>query len=527
MRSVAAHNQYVSNRHPATAALQGTSTVSAGLRSTTTLASRVAVIGIDLGTSAVKVIVTDQDGTPLGRGTAGYAVTVPATGQAESDPGEWWTACRRAVHQALADAGQVNVAAVGVAGQMHGVVLSEADGRLLRPAILWLDQRATAEAATYADLPDKLTAPLGNRPSPGMAGPILMWLARHEPQSLRAAWWALQPKDWLRLRLTGAALTDPTDASGTLLFDLTQNAWSDDLIAALNLPPGKLPPVREPRASGGRLLPGPARELGLPPGIPVAVGAADTAAALYAAALRPDEAMLTLGSGGQWVVPVQTLPAECSIDGAARPASRGGYGAAPDPVDSANWEITLTWHGSASSDTYRSAGTGTGTGTGTAPPSATNLYRAVGGTWYRLAPLQNVGVTLDWVRHLLGASWDDLYDTAALSPGLGAPAFQPYLTQERWDPNATGEWTGLTLAHQREDLLRSALDGVAQLVRRRLDDLRAAGHRPRRVILAGGGTTHPAWRALLAETLALPLHPAPTTWLTPQGAARLAALHLK
>jgi xylulokinase len=524
MRSVATHNQYVSNWLPVTAASRETSTATssrltgaeaaqgplssavpaakpAAVRLTAPIAGtrtalaglamaarRDAVIGIDLGTSGVKVVVADQAGRPLGRGSAGYPVIVPAPGQAESDPWEWWAACRRAVHEALADAGQVNVAAVGVAGQMHGVVLSEADGRLLRPAILWLDQRAEAEAASYADLPDKLTAPLGNRPSPGMAGPILAWLARREPFLLRAAWWALQPKDWLRLRLTGQAMTDPTDASGTLLFDLPQNAWADDLIAALNLPAGKLPPVRESTESAGRLLPGPARDLGLPPGIPVAVGAADTAAALYAAALGPGDAMLTLGSGGQWVVPVTTLPAECTVDG-----------------------------------------TGTGDATSTPPPgdhSPTNLYRAVGGTWYRLAPVQNVGVTLDWVRHLLCATWDDLYDTAALPHRLDAPAFQPYLTQERWEPNATGEWTGLTIAHQRDDLLRAALDGVAALLRRRLDDLRAAGHQPTRVLIGGGGSTHPAWRALLTESLGVPLEPASTSWLTPLGAARLATLHL-
>lgn len=470
------------------------------------MSDRCAVAGLDLGTSGVKVIVTDQDGVPLGRGSAGYAVAVPAPGQAESDPSEWWAACRRAMQEALAEAGQVRVAALGVAGQMHGVVLSEADGRLLRPAILWLDQRAAAEAATYAELPDKLTAPLGNPPSPGMAGPILAWLARHEPSVLRAAWWALQPKDWLRLRLTGAALTDPTDASGTLLFDLAQNDWSADLIAALNLPAGKLPPVREPTESGGRLLPGPARDLGLAPGIPVAVGAADTAAALYAAGLRADEAMLTLGSGGQWVVPVSDLPAECRIDGTREPP-RGS--AASHRVNSAAVHP--------SSDRFPPL----------ARPSATNLYRAVGGAWYRLAPIQNVGVTLDWVRHLLGATWDELYATAALPTRPGTPAFQPYLTPERWDPHATGGWTGLTLAHHREDLLRSALDGVAALLRQRLDDLRSAGHHPSRVILAGGGTAHPAWRILLAETLCLPLHPAPTTWLTPLGAARLASFHLK
>jgi xylulokinase len=409
--------------------------------------------------------VAGTDGGVLGRSAAGYPVRVPASGRAESAPEDWWLATRAAVREALAEADRVTVTAVAVAGQMHGVVLADERGAPLRPAILWLDQRAAAEAATYAELPCEYTAGLGNRPSPGMAGPLLGWLMTYEPGTVRAAWWALQPKDWLRLRLTGQAATDPTDASGTLLFDLARNAWADPLIEKLGVPREKLPPVRDPASLAGPLLPGPAADLGLRPGIPVAVGAADTAAALLAAGLGADEAMLNLGSGGQWAVLEQE---------------------------------------------FRPAGT-------------TNLYRAVGGGYYRLAPVQNVGVTLDWVRNLLGATWEELYDTAARPRRADAPGFDPCLSPERWNPAATGAWTGLTLAHEREDLMRSALDGVAGLLRQRLDDVRAAGHAPRRVILGGGGTTNRAWRALLAETLGLPLRDAPATWLTPSGAAQLAA----
>jgi xylulokinase len=435
------------------------------------LTGRQAVLGIDLGTSGVKALVAGTDGGILGRGTAGYPVRVPASGRAEAAPGDWWLATRAAVREALAEADRVTVAAMAVAGQMHGVVLVDDRGAPLRPAILWLDQRAAAEAATYQELPCEYTAVLGNRPSPGMAGPLLSWLMTHEPCTVRAAWWALQPKDWLRLRLTGQAATDPTDASGTLLFDLARNAWADPLIEKLGLPREKLPLVRRSADIGGHLLRGPAADLGLPPGIPVAVGAADTAAALFAAGLGADEAMLNLGSGGQWVV---------------------------------------------REDSFRPPGT-------TRPPDSTNLYRAVGDGYYRLAPVQNVGVTLDWVRNLVGATWDELYDTASRPRRPDAPRFDPYLSPERWNPAATGAWTGLTLAHEREDLMRSALDGVAGLLRRRLDDLRAAGHAPRRVILGGGGTANPAWRALLAQTLDLPLREASTSWLTPTGAARLAA----
>jgi xylulokinase len=147
----------------------------------------------------------------------------------------------------------------------------------------------------------------------------------------------------------------------------------------------------------------------------------------------------------------------------------------------------------------------------------------VGDGCYRLAPVQNVGITLDWVRNLLGATWDELYETASLPRRAGAPGFDPCLTPERWNPGAGGSWTGLTLAHGREDLMRSALDGVAGLLRQRLDDLRAAGHDPRHVTVGGGGATHPAWLARLEDAIGLPLNPAPGTWLSPAGAARLAA----
>ena len=424
-----------------------------------------AVLGIDLGTSGVKALVADHAGGVLGRGVAGYSVQVPGSGRAETPPEDWWLATRAAVRVALAEAGRATVSAMAVAGQMHGLVLVDEAGAPLRPAILWLDERAAAEAATYAELPGDYTAVLGNRPSPGMAGPLLSWLMTHEPCTVRASWWALQPKDWLRLRLTGRAVTDPTDASGTLLFDLARDQWADPLIEKLGLPREKLPPVLRSSGIAGCLLPGPAADLGLDPGIPVAAGAADTAAALYAAGLGPDEAMLNLGSSGVWVV----------LEDAFRP-----------------------------SDT-------------------TNLYRAVGDGYYRLAPTYNVGIALDWVRNLLGATWEELYRTAARPKRADAPRFDPRLTPERWHPGATAAWTGLTLAHEREDLMRSALDGVAGLLRQRLADLRAAGHAPQRVILGGGGIRNRAWRTLLAESLDLPLRDAATNWLSAAGAARLAA----
>jgi xylulokinase len=433
-----------------------------------------ALLGIDLGTSQLKALLITADGhgvRVLGRGRAQYPVTVPGPGMAETDPADWWSAAAAAVREAHAQAPGARVTALALAGQMHGVVLSDAKGNPLNPAILWLDRRAAADAAAYAALPEELTAPLGNQPSPGMAGPILRWLTRHEPQIVAEARWALQPKDWLRLRLTGEAATDPTDASGTLLFDLARGAWAQDLITALGLPAHILPDIREPGQVAGHLLPQAAAHLGLTPGIPVATGAADTAAALFAVSLPEDAVLLTLGTGGQWIAPAGTAP-----------------------------------H----------------------PAAHTNLFRAIrtpgatAASLYRLAAVQNMGETINWVRTILGVSWDHTYSLAGRPWRADTPVFLPYLTQERWDTAATGTWAGLALGHDKDDLLRGALEGVAFLLRARLADLRAAGHDPAEVVIGGGGTRHPAWRQLLADVLGLPLRPASTTWLSATGAALVA-----
>ncbi len=455
--------------------------------------SKRAVLGIDLGTSQVKALVMAPDGEILGRGRAGYQVRSPGEGRAETDPEEWWRATTVAVRAALAEASAaVGVAAVGVDGQMHGVVLAESDGNAVRPAILWLDRRAEAEAARYAELPAELVRPLGNQASAGMAGPMLCWLAAHEAGAVRRARWALQPKDWLRMRLAGQAGTDPTDASGTLLYDLARGAWADELIQALGLPAEKLPPVLRATDVAGQLLPGPASELGLTPGIPVATGAADTAAALYAADLDIEP-----GAAG----PDARLSAAADAAGAG-PGERGAGWALLTVGTGGQWIVPER--------EFR-------------PTEGTNLFAAVDGGFYRLAPVQNAGVALDWVRNVLGVSWQQLYGTAGRPWRADTPVFLPYLARERWDATAAGAWEGLTLGHEKDDLLRAAIEGVAFLLRKRLDDLRAAGHRPEAVLLGGGGATHPAWRQLLADVLALPLHPADTSWLSAAGAARVAA----
>jgi len=459
----------------------------------------------------------------LGQGTAGYQTSTPRPGWAEADPEDWWQATCTAVRAAAGPA-PAEVAALAVAGQMHGVLLCTERAVVLRPAITWLDRRAEAEAEDYRRLPAQMLARLGNAPSPGMAGPILLWLSRHEPGAYRQARWMLQPKDWLRHRLTGMgptvmgptvmgptvmgptvmgptvmgptgkAATDPTDASGTLLFDQNRQEWATDVAEALGLRADFLAAIRPPAEIAGALLPAAAEQLGLRPAVPalpVATGAADTAASLVAARLVPQPpglppgptGLLTLGTGGQLIVPGPAL---------ASPNPDTPFSDNPDPVE---------------------------------PGSTINLYRAVDGGTYRLAAAQNVGVALDWVRRTLGASWEELYGTAARPWRADTPVFLPYLAGERWDHRGSGgAWTGLTLAHQRADLLRAALEGVAFLLRTKLDDLRAdCGVSPAAIQLAGGGSRHPAWRQLLADALGVPLYPGGDGWLTARGAALIAA----
>ncbi len=479
-----------------------------------------AVLGLDLGTSQVKALLCAPDGTVLGQGLAGYGVSTPRDGWAETDPQDWWRAACAAVRSALGPA-PAEVTGLAVVGQMHGVVLCAERAVVLRPAILWLDRRAAAEAGDYQRLPPDQRAVLGNAPMAGMACPILLWLSRHEPDAYRRARWMLPPKDWLRLRLTGEAATDPTDASGTLLFDIGRDTWAARVARALGLRTDLLPPILPSTRIAGYLQPGAASQLGLRPGLPVATGAADTAASLLAAGLAPDWGLLTLGTGGQLIVPDSPLPdsplPDSPVPDSPVPDSPLPDSPLPDsPLpDSPLPDSRLSY----SPDPYYTV---------PVEPDGSgriSLFRAVGAGTYRLAGAQNVGVTLDWVRRTLGASWDELYGTAARPWQEGTPVFLPYLASERGDDhNAGGAWAGLTLAHQRDDLMRAALEGVAFLLRGHLEAMRAVGAGPARIQLAGGGTRHPAWRQLLADALAVPLYPGGAGWLTARGATIIAAL---
>lgn len=432
-----------------------------------------ALLGIDLGTSGVKALVLGQDGTTLAVMQANYAVHSLQPGWAESDPAEWWRATVTAIRAALAQAGMPTIEAIGLSGQMHGVVLVDAAMQVIRPAILWADARATDALARYRALPAACLSALANPLAPGMAGPILQRLAEHEPVHYAQARWAIQPKDWLRLALTGAIASDPSDASATLLYDLPGDCWFDEVIADLGLRRDLLPPLMPSSEVAGHLTTEAANELGLPAGIPVATGAADTpAAALGTGLLTPGVIQLSLGTGAQ------------AFELVNQPT--------PDPL------------------------------------GATHLYHvATPQGWYRMAAVQNGGLALDWVRNLFGVTWDDLFACAASLPDATDDLlFLPYLVGERGTQptiSSGGAWLGMRRHHTRADLLQAALIGVACGIRRALECLPGAASATS-LRLVGGGSVHPAWRQLLANILGRDLLAVDSPAASARGAALLAGI---
>ncbi|GER92219.1 sugar kinase [Dictyobacter vulcani] len=429
--------------------------------------------GIDLGTSSVKVIILDEQGYTLGTGRKDYRVRSPHSGWAESNPEEWWQSTVAAVREAYTNAGQPTITAIGLSGQMHGVVLTNEGGKAIRPAILWADTRAESELTYYQALSSNNKKHLANPLVPGMAGPLLCWLSTYEKASYQAARWAFQPKDWLRMRMTGVPATDPSDASATLLYDLVDNCWSEDVITALDLKRTLFPDIIASNTQAGALTTNAAAELGLPAGLPVATGAADTAAAaLGTGLLTPSEVQLTLGTGAQII------------------------------------QLCTQFH----------------------PLEITNthFYRAAdGANYYNMAAIQNAGLVLDWVRCTLHASWEEVFTSAAtVEPGASGLIFLPDFTRERTHQQADhkgGAFLHLRLHHQRQDLLHASLEGVAFGIRLALEALPGT-QTITSLRLAGGGSVHPAWRQMLSDILNHTLELVDTSEASARGAALLAGI---
>ncbi|WP_369135496.1 FGGY family carbohydrate kinase [Modestobacter sp. I12A-02662] len=419
------------------------------------------VAGADLGTSGLKVAALDPDGAVVAEAEAAYPVQRPRPGWAQTEVAVWREALDGALAELAGRLGGRRVAALGLSGQMHGAVLVDGGGTALAPALLWPDARATAQVDRWRALPAADRAALANPLVPGMTGPMVAWLAEHEPHLLDRAAAVLLPKDAVRATLVPGAVTDRSDASATLLWDVPGEQWSAAALAAAGVPQRLLPAVRP----GTEVVGTAATPVGE---VPVVVGGADTPLALLAAGTRAG-VQVNLGSGVQLIRPGVT------------PAP------ALDPV--------------------------------------VHCYADAADGWYGMAALRNGGTAWSWVQEVLGLDWTAFVGSlSAAEPGAGGAVFSPFLTGERGGvagPSARGAWTGLSADTTRADLARAALEGVVFAVAAARRLLGPVGEE--QVVVTGGGARDPRVLQLLADVLGDPVQHLEVRSASAAGAAVLAA----
>jgi xylulokinase len=439
------------------------------------------VLGIDASTTAVKAILLDGSGAVRGIGSSAYEFSVPRPLWSEQDPHLWWDGTVAAIRAVLASTGVPgdDVVAVGLTGQMHGAVLLDGADEVLRPAILWNDQRTGAECDLIREIvgPERLVAITGNDALTGFTAPKLVWVRDHEPEIWGRVAHVLLPKDYVRLRLTGGHAMDKADGSGTMLFDLAARDWSGEVLDALRIDPAWMPPTFEGPEVTGTLTAEAAAATGLRSGTPVVAGGGDQAAnAVGVGAVEPGVVALSLGTSG--VV----------------------FATTDRPLFEARGRVHAFCH-------------------------------AVPGRWHMMSVMLSAAGSLRWFRDAVapGAEYDDLVAPAAAVPaGSEGLLFLPYLTGERSpypDPLARGAFVGLTLAHDRRHLTRAVLEGVAFGLRDGLDLMIEAGMPAPSVIRAsGGGTSSPLWRQILADVLGAEIATVDTAEGAAYGAGLLAAV---
>jgi xylulokinase len=440
-------------------------------------------LGIDLGTSAVKAILVDENQNLVAQASASLEVSRPQPLWSEQDPEHWWTSANQAVLALRASHPKEfsAIKSVGLSGQMHGATLLGRQDKVLRPAILWNDGRSGEECAELERRVPASRRITGNLAMPGFTAPKLLWVARHEPEVFARVEKVLLPKDYLRLRLCGNYASDMSDSSGTLWLDVGKRAWSDELLSATGLKRSSMPELCEGTQSTGRITASVASAWGLGTDVIVAAGAGDNAAgAAGAGVVRPSDAFISLGTSGVYF------------------AAAGSYSANPEGA-------------------------------------VHTFCHCLPNAWHQMSVILSAAASLTWVARLTGAA-----DEAALlaeveafmqaEPGATAPVFLPYLSGERTphnNPHAQGVFFGLTHETHRAALGRAVLEGVAYAFadgQRALSDARAD---LREVSVIGGGARSRLWGRILASVLNRPLLYRKGGEAGPAyGAARLARLAL-
>jgi xylulokinase len=442
------------------------------------------LLGIDLGTSAVKAVLSTVDGAVVASAFAEHPIEQPQPDCAEQSPDLWCRAAAGAVREVLARTPHAHVAAIGLSGQMHGAVLLDAAHQPLAPAVIWPDRRSITQVKEITALvgAERLYAITGSPVATGFQAATVRWFQQHAPELWQQVRMILLPKDYLRFRLTGVFATDPSDAAGALLLDETRRDWSDDLLELLEIRRDQLPPVQPSATVNGYLHEEAARSLGLPAGIPVATGAADTACSMLGAGVvESDQLLLTISTGGQLVQPCETV----RID------ARGRI------------------------HTFCSA-----------------LEPGEGRTgWYQMGAMLAAGMALRWLRQQLfeepaQVAYDRMMALASQeTPGVDGLLFLPYLVGERtpyMDPTARGVFFGLTLGHTRGGLIRAVVEGVTLAACNAYSVLRELGADSQQIVLAGGGARSRFWQQVVADVFGLPVQPLRTVEQSAIGACILA-----
>jgi xylulokinase len=415
-------------------------------------------MGIDIGTGGSRALLVDEQGRVRAGFTAPHEdMRMERPLWAEQDPGNWWDAAVQAVRGVLAEAriSGAEIKGIGLSGQMHGLVILDQDDRVIRPSLIWCDQRSQPQVdfINRAVGKEKVLACTANPVLAGFTLPKLLWVRDREPRNFERARKMLLPKDYIRFRLTGEFATEVSDASGTSLFDVVNRRWSFEMMDALSLDRGLLPRCYESSEVTGQITRAAAELTGLAAGTPVAGGGGDQASsAVGNGIVEPGIVSCTLGTSGVVFAHMEKV--------------------AYDPAGRVH-----------------------------------TFCHAVKGKWHVMGVTQGAGLSLQWFRNQLapGASYDALTAEAATAPAGSQGLFWlPYLMGERTphlDATVRGGWIGLTAKHTRADLLRALLEGVSYSQKDCLDIIEQLGIAVTSVRASGGGARSPFWRQLLADVL--------------------------
>jgi xylulokinase len=415
------------------------------------------LLGLDVGTGGARAVAVDESGNVVAEASSGYPLYIPRPGWTEQDPEDWWQGAKEALGKVAAEV-EDEIGGLGLTGQMHGSVFLDASGEVIRPALLWNDQRTQAqcEKITEAVGEERLIQVSGNPALTGFQAPKILWLKDAEPENYSRVSSIMLPKDYVRLRLTGEHATDASDAAGTLLLDVKRRDWSREILDALEIPAEWMPEVYEGPENTGELNRSLAEEVGLPSGIPVAAGGGDNAAAAV----------------GVGVVERGLLSSSVGTSGVLFAAS-GDF--TPDP----SGRIHAFCH-------------------------------AVPGEYHLMGVTLSAGGSLQWWRDATGADYDELVEAASgVPPGAEGLVFLPYLSGERTphlDPQARGAFVGLTSRHGIPHITRAVMEGVIYSLRDSLEIMRGLDVPIEQVRATGGGARSPLWRQLQADVYGVPIH---------------------